>query len=185
MAHLSAIVNTKQSITFPSNTIQNPKNDGHCMAVTTRDGKQTIDPLMPSRVENVIRGDDEVVEVSGEFGEKTGKEAEVPQKVTPMPRPPPPFPQMLVKKTEDGKYRCFITMLKQLSINVLLIEALKQMYSYAKCMKVMVTKKRSISFEDDDRMQHSSAISTRSLVQKKKDPGAFTIPCTIGFLHFA
>jgi len=27
--------------------------------------------------------------------------------------------------------------------------------------------------------------TTRSLVQKKKDPGAFSIPCTIGLLHFA
>ena len=73
------------------------------MTFTTRGGKKTIDPLMPSGVENVIRGDDEVVEVTGELGEKTGKEAEVPQKVTPMPRPPPLFPQRLVKNTEDGK----------------------------------------------------------------------------------
>ena len=29
------------------------------------------------------------------------------------------------------------------------------------------------------------AIATRSLVQKREDPGAFTIPCTIGSLHFA
>ena len=34
-------------------------------------------------------------------------------------------------------------------------------------------------------MQHSSAIATRFLVQKKEDPGAFTIPCTVGSLHFA
>ena len=33
-------------------------------------------------------------------------------------------------------------------------------------------------------MQHCSAIATRSLVQNKEDPGAFTIPCTIGLLHF-
>ena len=33
-------------------------------------------------------------------------------------------------------------------------------------------------------MQHCSAIATRSLVQKKEDPGAFTIPCTIGLLYF-
>ena len=34
-------------------------------------------------------------------------------------------------------------------------------------------------------MQHCSAIATRSLVIKKEDPDAFTIPCTIGLLHFA
>ena len=52
-------------------------------------------------------------------------------------------------------------------------------------MKDLVTKKRSVTFEDDDRMQHCSAIATRSLVQKKEDPGAFTIPCTVRSLHFA
>ena len=52
-----------------------------------------------------------------------------------MPRPPPLFPQRLMKKTEDGEYRHFITMLKQLSINVPLVEALEQMPGYAKFMK--------------------------------------------------
>ena len=46
---------------------------------------------MSSSVENVIRGKDEVVEVSGELEYKMGKEDEVPQNVTFMPRPPPPF----------------------------------------------------------------------------------------------
>ena len=58
------------------------------------------------------------------------------------------------------------------------------MSGYAKFMKNMVTKKRLVHFEDDDRMQHCSAIATRSLVQKKEDPVTFTIPCTIGLLHF-
>ena len=71
-------------------------------------------------------------------------------------------------------------MLKQFSIDVPVIEVVEQMPSYAKFMKDMVTKKRSVNFEDDDRMQHYSAIATRSLVQKKEDPSAFTIPCTIG-----
>ena len=72
-----------------------------------------------------------------------------------------------MKKTKDGKYRRFITMLKQLSINVPLIEALEQMPGYAKFMKDMVTKKRLVSFQDDDRMQHFRCIATMSLVQKK------------------
>ena len=75
-------------------------------------------------------------------------------------------------------------MLKQLSINVPLVEALKQMTGYAKFMKDLVTKKRSVTFEDDYRVQHCSAIATRSLIQKKEDPGAFTIPYTVGPLHF-
>ena len=143
MALLSAKVNTRQPGTLPSNTVQNPKNDAHCMAITTRGGKQTIDPPMPSNEEKVRKDDDKVVTGSGEEEESTGKDAEVPMKVIPMPRPPPPFPQRLVKKTEDGKYRRFITMLKQLSINFPLLEALEQMPGYAKFMKDQVTKKIS------------------------------------------
>ncbi|KAK4733657.1 hypothetical protein R3W88_007918 [Solanum pinnatisectum] len=52
-------------------------------------------------------------------------------------------------------------------------------------MKDLGTKKRVISFEPINNIYHCSAISTRSLVQKKKDPGAFTIPCTIGAFEFA
>ena len=49
-------------------------------------------------------------------------------------------------------------------------------------MKVLVTKKRSVTFEDDYRMQH--CIALRSFVQKKEDPGAFTIPCIVGSIYF-
>ena len=73
-----------------------------------------------------------------------------------------------MKKSENGKYRHFITMLKQLSINVPLVEALEQMPGYAKFMKDLNTMKRSVTFEDDDRMQHCSAIATRSLNKRKK-----------------
>ena len=69
------------------------------MEITTRGGKQTIDPPMPSNEENVRKNDDKVVKSSGEEEESNGKDAEVPMKVILMPRPPPPFPQRLVKKT--------------------------------------------------------------------------------------
>ena len=84
------------------------------MSITSRGCKQTIDPPMPSYEEKVRKVIDKVVEGIGEEEDSTGKDAEVPIKVIPMPRPPPPFPQRLVKKTEDGKYRRFVTMLKQL-----------------------------------------------------------------------
>ena len=66
MAQLSATVNTRQPGTLPSNSVQNLKNDGHCMEITTRGGKQTIDPPMPSNEEKVRKDDDKVVKGSGE-----------------------------------------------------------------------------------------------------------------------
>ncbi|XP_015084134.1 uncharacterized protein LOC107027490 [Solanum pennellii] len=51
----------------------------------------------------------------------------------------------------------------ELSINVPLMKALEQMPDYVKFMKDMVTKKRSVSFEDDNRMHHCSATATRAL----------------------
>ena len=73
------------------------------MEITTRGGKQTIDPPMLSNEKQVTEDTDKVVDVFGELEDNTAKDAEVPKKVTPMPRPPP-FPQRLLKKTEDGKY---------------------------------------------------------------------------------
>ncbi|PHT40145.1 hypothetical protein CQW23_18999 [Capsicum baccatum] len=78
-----------------------------------------------------------------------------------------------------------MTMLKQLTINVPLVEALEQMPGYAKFMKDILTKKWAASYDLADNVHYCSAIATRSLVQKKADPGAFTIPCTIGSLDFA
>ena len=65
LAQLSATVNTRQSGTLPSNIVQNTKNDGHCMAITTRGGKNTIDPPLPSKEEKVIKDNDKVKEGSG------------------------------------------------------------------------------------------------------------------------
>ncbi|KAK4707466.1 hypothetical protein R3W88_032958 [Solanum pinnatisectum] len=112
---------------------------------------------MPAKVEIVVEKDDDKIEVTRVSKNATEKEAKVTQNFFHMPRPPPPFPQRLVKKNEEGKYRRFITTLKQLSINIPLIEALEKMPMYEKFMKDL----------------------------KKEDPGAFTIPCTIGLLHFA
>ena len=64
MAQLYVTVNKWQLGTLPRNTIQNPKNDAHCMEITTRGGKQTIDPPMASNEEKVRKDDDKVVKGS-------------------------------------------------------------------------------------------------------------------------
>ncbi|XP_016558083.2 uncharacterized protein LOC107857773 [Capsicum annuum] len=77
-----------------------------------------------------------------------------------------------------------MAILKQLTINFPLIEALKKMPEYAKCMKDLVMKNQTVTFEKVDNLHHCGTFSTRSLVKKKADPGAFTILCNIGPLEF-
>ncbi|KAK4731338.1 hypothetical protein R3W88_024326 [Solanum pinnatisectum] len=59
------------------------------------------------------------------------------------------------------------------------------MPGYAKFMKELVIKKRSLDFETIKVSHSCSAIMTKELIKKREDPGAFTIPCTIGMLQFA
>ncbi|XP_047260568.1 uncharacterized protein LOC124893735 [Capsicum annuum] len=77
-----------------------------------------------------------------------------------------------------------MVMLNQLTVNVPLVEALEQMPGYTKFMKYLVMKKWKVIHEPEDNLHHCSAIFTRFLVQKKADPGAFTILCTVRSLNF-
>ncbi|XP_049382750.1 uncharacterized protein LOC125847086 [Solanum stenotomum] len=117
--------------------------------------------------------------------EKRKKGVEVTMSLQQIPRPPLPFPPRLKKKAEDGKFAKFITMLRQLSMNIPLVEALEQMPGYVKFMKDLVMKKRAVSIDFTDNVHHCSASAIRLLVQKKKDSGAFTTPCTIGSIKFS
>lgn len=55
---------------------------------------------------------------------------------------------------------------------------------YAKFMKGLVTKKWEVSCELEPDLHFFSAISIRTLMQKKPDPSAVTIPCTIRTMEF-
>ena len=70
---------------LPTNTIHNPKNDGNCIIVITRGGKQTIDLSISSIVECDMRKDKYVVEARGELVDQTTKKVEVSQKVVHIP----------------------------------------------------------------------------------------------------
>ncbi|XP_049368160.1 uncharacterized protein LOC125833044 [Solanum verrucosum] len=59
------------------------------------------------------------------------------------------------------------------------------MTGYDKFMKDLVTKKTVVGLNFINDVHHDNTIATKSLVQKKKDSCAFTIPCTIGSISFA
>nr|XP_009785205.1 PREDICTED: uncharacterized protein LOC104233504 [Nicotiana sylvestris] len=61
-------------------------------------------------------------------------------------RPPAPFPQRLAKHQKEEQYKKFFEMLKQIQVNIPLIEALKEMPGYAKMMKDLMSRK--FDFQD-------------------------------------
>ncbi|XP_070002510.1 uncharacterized protein [Nicotiana sylvestris] len=101
-------------------------------------------------------------------------------------RPPAPFPKRLAKYQKDEQYKKFFEMLKQIQVNIPLIESLKEMPGYAKMMKDLMSRK--FDFQDLATVtltQTCSVVVTRPIVEKLSDPGSFTIPCIIGNFAFA
>src|SRR5262249_27074268 len=72
---------------------------------------------------------------------------------------------------------------KQLQANVPLIDALLYMPNHIKDLgKVVCNKRKLEEFEIITLSEKCSAILQNKLPKKLKDPGSFTIPCTIGSL---
>ncbi|XP_047256135.1 uncharacterized protein LOC124888891 [Capsicum annuum] len=97
---------------------------------------------------------------------------------------PPPFPQWLKIKRENANLKIFLDKFNNLSINIPLIEALQEMPRFAKFMKELVSKKHLVEGETIEVTHHYSVIISRTMAKKKKDPRAFTIPCTIRMFKF-
>ncbi|XP_070014198.1 uncharacterized protein [Nicotiana sylvestris] len=76
-------------------------------------------------------------------------------------------------------------MLKQIQVNIPLIDVLKEMHGYAKMMKELMSRK--FDFQDLATVtltQACNAVVTRPIAEKLSDLGSFTIPCTIGNFAF-
>ncbi|XP_070050924.1 uncharacterized protein [Nicotiana tomentosiformis] len=111
---------------------------------------------------------------------------QVQNQITGKKRPPTPFSQRLAKYQKDEQYKKFLEMLKQIQVNIPLIDALKEMPGYAKMMKDLMSRK--FDFQDLATVtltQKCSVVVTRPITEKLSDPGSFTISCTIGNYAFA
>ncbi|XP_070047272.1 uncharacterized protein [Nicotiana tomentosiformis] len=213
LGQISQALNTHPKGALPSDTVVNPKggNTGHAMAVTIGSGRGGVassskqrrhigdDVLVQDYDEptNDVQANEEANIDIDENVEETQEEVylsrehmtDMPEPVVPkakviMPRPPPPYPQRLAKKNNENKFKKFINMIKSLSVNMSLVEALEHMLGYAKFMKDLVTKKRSINCEMI-KMTHQVSSMVHSMAPKLEDPSAFTILYTIGSADFA
>ncbi|XP_070015537.1 uncharacterized protein [Nicotiana sylvestris] len=170
------------------------------MAITTRSGKllqggseQVVEveesehevEVDEQRVVEVEKVPKELKVQQENWDEVKEKVKETPKTLPPIPRPPPPFPQRLSRKVDDIKLEMFYDILKQLSVNIPFVEAFQEMPGFAKYLKDLITKKRTTKNEVVNVTHRVSSMIATSTIQKKKDPGAFTIPCTIGAHDFA
>ncbi|KAK9008867.1 hypothetical protein V6N11_080344 [Hibiscus sabdariffa] len=89
--------------------------------------------------------------------------------------------ERLKKQKQDYQFKKFLDILKQVHINLPLVEALHQMPNYAKFLKDMVTRKKRIEeFETAAATENCLALMHNKVPAKKTYPGSFTIECFIG-----
>ena len=184
MGQMANLLTERQPGSLPSNSEVNPRRDGneHVKAVTLRSGKDLETKEKPStteevEAENVIQPSQSDDTSKEQLQEKQSEENTTEAKASISV----PYPQRLKKHKLDKQFTKFMDVFKKLHINIPFSDALEQMPSYVKFMKDILSQKRRLAdFETVNLTEECSAILQRKLPQKLKDPGSFTIPCTIG-----
>ncbi|XP_062103774.1 uncharacterized protein LOC133814885 [Humulus lupulus] len=178
---------------LPSYT-ENPRDVGkeQCKAITLGSGKELESSKKnyghedePSSIQNRRKASkhEERSDVLESASAQDAAASRTPQKSPEIQKLPQqlPFPQRFQKQKKDGQFKKFLDMLRQLHINIPLVEALAKMPKYVKFMKDILTKKRRLGeFEIVALTKECSSFLQNKLPPKMKDPGSFTIPCTIG-----
>ena len=96
-----------------------------------------------------------------------------------------PFPQRLQKEKREEQFSKFLDIFKKIEINIPFTEVINQVPIYAKFLKEILSKKRKIAEEGIMNLTATcSAVIQQKLSAKMKDPGSFTIPCSIGKYEF-
>lgn len=94
-----------------------------------------------------------------------------------------PFPQTLQKTKLEKQAMKFLEILKKLHVNIPFIDIILQILNYSKFLKEMLTKKRKMpEHETITLSEECSVIIQHRIPPKLKDPGGFTLPCSIGNL---
>ncbi|KAK8670108.1 hypothetical protein V6N13_104869 [Hibiscus sabdariffa] len=196
VGQISQMLNTRPIGEFPSDTeVGKGATHEQCKAITTRSGrilepttKQTGTAANPSaatdtpaEAERPSTADKDHEDPHTTTGESSAETSHTHIDKSKESRPPPPFPQRLKKQKQDYQFKKFFDILKQVHINLPLVEALQQMPNYAKFLKDMVTRKRRIEeFETAAATETCLALMHNKIPTKKTDPGSFTIECFIG-----
>ena len=167
---------------FRSDTKKNPKD---CMAMKLRSGKYLEEKTEKDESNKGEEGPDnaETLEKERKKEQMSGEEGS--KKKTQNNLPAVPFPQRLQKSKIEEQFARFLKTFQKLEISMPFTEVVTQMPLYAKFLKDILSKKRKIDEEGIVNLTATcSVVIKRDLPEKMKDPGSFTIPCTIGEFEF-
>nr|XP_009770388.1 PREDICTED: uncharacterized protein LOC104221097 [Nicotiana sylvestris] len=185
VSQLATLMSGQIQGALPSNTEKNPKE--HLKSISLRSGK-SLDDLYadregkPQEVEKVNEGENKKFPKEQKNKGKNVQENEL---ITNPHSVPLPFPQKMKREKLDKQFSKFLDILKQLYINIPFTDALKQMPSYAKFLKEILSSKRKLEKVSVVKLiEKCSAILQNKLPQKLGDSGSFIIPCTVGCTHF-
>ena len=165
---------------FPSQTVPNPKgihevgssnNSGmdEVKAIITLRSRREVDQPMPKPVEESTKGE----ELQSEH--ILLKEDSMKYSM------PPPFPQALRSKKKASQQAGILEVLRQVKVNIPLLDIIKQVPAYAKFLKDLRTIKKGLGIEKKAFLteQVSAIIQSKNPV-KYKDPGSPTISVNNG-----
>ncbi|GJW58673.1 reverse transcriptase domain-containing protein [Tanacetum coccineum] len=164
-----------------------PKLEAPTFAITTRLGVSTKDPPFPAPSQLTSANHTEGAT------KKEGPEDAGPSIIQePAPRPSIfyqpskssnlPFSSRLKKQKKDDEDVRLLSIFKQIHINLPFLEAMIHMPKGAKVLKDLLSHKEKLekAASSVKLSEECSAIIQRSLPQKERDLGSFTLPCLIG-----
>jgi len=207
LAKFTAALSFQEKGKFPSQPQQNPKGQYNSSAgssgsqhidqvksvITLRNGKVIEKPILEPYDENdklISKGKEEIEKSILEPCENDdeliykGKEGVEPlphKEKTDFPSPALPFPHAMTKQRKVNHNSEILEIFKQVKINIPLLDAIKQVPSYAKFLKDLCTVKRKLNVKKKAFLaEQVSAILQNNNALKYKDPGCPTISCIIG-----
>ena len=180
ISRITNLLEVQEKGRFPSQTLPNPK------------GVHEIGSSSNSRMDEVkaiitLRSGKEIEKPVPKIAEETKKEKEAePERIiikedSMKKNMPPPFPQALRGKKKITNQTEIWEVLRQVKVNIPLLDMIKQVPTYAKIFKDLCTGKRGLGIEKKEFLtEQVSVIIQRKTLMKYKDPGSPTISVNIG-----
>ena len=176
ITNINKLLAVQEKGRFPSQTLPNPKGihevgsgmDEVNSIITLRSGKEVDQPL-PKPVEESRQG------------EEMQPEHILLEEDTMKYHIAPPFPQALRGKRKATQQAGILEVLRQVKVNIPLLDLINQVPAYANFLKDLCTIKKGLGIEKKSFLtEHVSALIQSKYPVKYKDPGSPTIPVNIG-----